>query len=86
MLEAQSDVENETRIADPLQLHLLFGPDRLEQVNLGASLVLEEVTSMLCLLCELKDIFTWSHADMPRVFPELAEHRLSLRIGYRLVQ
>ena len=86
MLEAQLAVEKETRIAKPLQLHPLFGPDRPEQVSLGASLVLEEVTSMLCILREFEDIFGLSHANIPWVLPELTEHRLSLRSGCRPVR
>ena len=38
-LKAQLAIENKTRIAEPLQKHPLFNPDRLKQVSLGASLV-----------------------------------------------
>ena len=62
-------VEKEIRIVEPLQLHPLFGLNQPEQVILGASLVLEEVTSMLCLLRKFEDIFTWSHVDMLGVWP-----------------
>ena len=82
MLKAQLAIEKEIRIVKPLQLHPLFDPDRPEQVSLGAFLLLEEVTSMLCLLWDFEDIFSWSHADMPRVLPELAKHQLCLQSGW----
>ena len=66
----------------------LLKPNRIntDSINyLRASLISEEVTSMLCLLWDFEDIFAWSQADMPGVLPELAKHRLSLRSGCRLV-
>ena len=58
MLKALLAIEKETRIAKPLQLHPLFDPDWPEQFSLGALLLLEEVTSMLCLLWDFEDIFS----------------------------
>ena len=86
MLEAQLVAKKETRVAEPLQMHPMFGPDRPEHISLRASLTLEEVTSMLNLLREFTDVFSWSHFDMPSVLPELAKHRLSVQSGCRLVQ
>ena len=67
-------------------MYPLFAPDRPKQVRLRASLSAEEVASMLSLLKEFADVFVWSHADMPVVFPELAEHRLSMQDGFRPVR
>ena len=67
-------------------MHPMFGPDRLEHISLGASLTLEEVTSMLNLLREFNDVFAWSHFDMPSVLLKLAKHRLSVQSGCRLVR
>ena len=86
MLEARSNEQEETWIIEPLQLHFLFVLDIPEQVSLGASLALEEAASMLSLIQEYADIFSWSHADMLGILPELAKHRLGLHKGCRLVR
>ena len=59
-------------------MHPLFGPNRLEHMILGVSLAPKEVTSILHLLSEFADVFSWSHLDMSSVLPELAEHRFSV--------
>ena len=86
MLEARLVEQEETRIAEPLQLHSLFSLDRPEQVNLKALLALEKVASVLSLIREFVDIFALSHVDMASFLPELAEHQLSLQKGYKPIR
>ena len=66
------------KVAEPLQLHPLFGPNRLKQVSLGKALLQEEVNSFLSLPQEFSDVFAWSQDDMPSVSPTMAQHYLNL--------
>ena len=67
-------------------MHSLFTLDKAEQVRSRASLAAEEVASILSLLHEFANVFTWSHADMPGVLLELIEHRLSVRDSFRPIR
>ena len=67
-------------------MHSLFNPNRPEKVRLGTSLTTQVVAAILSPFHEFTNVFAWSHADMPRVLPELVEHRLSVQDSCRPIQ
>ena len=46
----------------------------------------EEESALIQVLKEYKDTFTWTYEDMPSLDPTLVEHRLSIKLGAKVVK
>jgi len=55
-------------------------------VLVGTLLSKREKDELIAFLCKNKDIFAWSHRDIPRVDPSMAEHKLNIDPRYPLVK
>ena len=74
-------MEKNPPIIDPLQpLHFLDSSDRVTYAN--SFLAPAELKVLECVLQQNKDIFTWTHSDMPEIHPSIVSHRLNREVEY----
>ena len=70
-------VEKNSPAVDPLQhLHLSCSSDRVTYAN--SLLAPKELKVLKSVLQHDKDIFFWTHSDMPEIHPSIASHRLNV--------
>ena len=61
---------------DPLQhLHISNSSDHITYTN--SLLAPEELKVLENMLQQNKDVFTWTHSDMPKIYPSIVSHRLN---------
>lgn len=69
-------------MAEPVEDLLEFNLDNsaFEQaIRVGNTLVTDHQEWLLDLWTEYRDVFTWTHDDMPRIDPEIMVHMLNVR-------
>ncbi|CAL2240742.1 unnamed protein product [Prunus armeniaca] len=63
---------------EPLREEILDPSDPDRKVLVGSLLSNTEMEHLVSFLRNNKDVFTWSHVDMPRIDPSVACHRLNV--------
>jgi hypothetical protein len=48
----------------------------VEEITIGITCTLEEITAYKTLFKEYRDIFAWSYTEMPSLDPSIVEHRI----------
>ena len=70
-------MEKDPSVADPLQPLCLS--DSSNHVTYASSLLtLEELKILEGVLHQNKDVFAWTHSDMPKIHPPVGSHRLNV--------
>ncbi|RDX78297.1 hypothetical protein CR513_41446, partial [Mucuna pruriens] len=62
-----------------------IGPDPTHKTKIGTTLKQEDENYLISFLCENREVFAWSSANMPGIDPEFICHRLSITSGFRPV-
>nr|CAN66079.1 hypothetical protein VITISV_018658 [Vitis vinifera] len=83
--QSLSQTKKEPSVADLLQpLRLSHDTD---QITYTSSLLTQEELELLeSMLKRNKDVFTWTHSDMPRIHPFVASHKLNILPTSRPIQ
>ena len=71
---------------EELLLIALYDRSLEKQVMVSSRLNPQDMNTLTTMLRQNTDVFAWSTADMPRIFPEVIVHRLNVSLNYRLVR
>ena len=63
-------------ISPTIKMNISTNLEIVEEIMLGASCSLEEVTSYEALFQEFRDIFSWSYIEMPGLDPSIVKHHI----------
>ncbi|KAL5555336.1 hypothetical protein UlMin_037572 [Ulmus minor] len=61
----------------------LFEDDLTKTCKIGSSLTGQLRTNLINFLRDHRDVFSWSHEDMPRIDPKVIVHRLNIDPSFR---
>ena len=64
-------------ISPTIKINISTNPEIVEEIMLGASCSLEEVTAYKALLQEFRDIFAWSYREILILDPSIMEHHIN---------
>lgn len=57
-----------------------------KKIQIGSTLSTQERSDLNTLLEEFQDVFAWSYEDMPGIDPEIVQHRINIKDGFRPVK
>ena len=78
--------EKEEDKVEALETVELVEGETAKATRIGTALSPEMRARLIQFLKENLDVFTWSHEDMPRISPEVIQHRLNVNPKKKPVQ
>ena len=72
--KVEDEVDEPKMMIKELEEISLDESDPDKKMLVGTLLTKEEKDELMMSLCKNKDIFAWSHRDIPRVDPSMVEH------------
>ena len=73
-------------ISPTVKINISTNLDIVEEIMLGPSCYLKEVTAYKALFQEFRDIFAWSYSEIPGLDPSIVEHHINTWPNVGLVQ
>ena len=67
---------NMENISPTIQIDISMKPGIIENITVGASCSLEELTAYTTFFQEFHDVFAWTYTKMIGLYPSIIEHRI----------